>query len=58
MEKSKIFVIVQADGDLYCAADSHEHAQAIIDEDTAGGSVDLSGAFIVELNLWSKSSQD
>jgi len=51
MNKSKIFVIVQEDGDLYCAAVSQELADQIITEDTAKGDLQP-GAFVVDLNFF------
>jgi hypothetical protein len=52
MNKSKkIFVIVQEDGDLYCAAMSQELADQIIAEDTAKGDLQP-GAFVTDLNFF------
>ena len=47
----KIFVIVQEDGDLYCAAMSQELADQIIAEDTAKGDLQP-GAFVTDLNFF------
>lgn len=51
MKKSKIYVIVQEDGELYCSAQTEELAQQIIEEDTKGG-MDLANCFILSLDLW------
>ena len=51
MNKSKIFIIVQEDGDLYCCAVSQELADQIIIEDTAKGDLQP-GAFVTDLNFF------
>jgi hypothetical protein len=52
-KKQKIHLIVQADGDIYCAATSWDLAQKIISEDIKKGDLEV-GAFSFEANLFDK----
>ena len=51
----KIYIIITALDDIYCAATSKEKAQKIIDMDIKSGSLD-NGAKIHECNLYNKAS--
>jgi hypothetical protein len=51
MKRKQIYIIIDIDGDIYCASSSSEKANKIMAEDIAKGDL-KEGAFITETALF------